>query len=791
MAETQAILKIVGKDQASAEIRKVQKSVSDLQVTANKKGGIADLFGMAQTRLGAMATGAALFYVGKEAVKAASNFEELQSKAKFVYGEAFPAVASEAGKIAESVGRASSQILQFSADFGAIIQPMGIAQAEAGKMSTRFAQLAVDMASFHNTTDVEAFVALRSAITGETEPMKRFGVVMTQANLSAFALRNGIKQKIETMNQAQMTALRYNFVLDATKQAQGDATRTAGSFANQMRRTGGEVRTLFEELGKPVLPALAKGLEGVNYVLGTVVEAIQIVKQEWASLMGLLSFGTENLKGTVGGVYFGGEEGVVNKTGLPGFEERRFKDGTIDYTKNADVRKQAEALAETQREADAAAKAAEDLAAKLKELAGNGPGGTGGAGDVKKVADAMKDLGKTFQEKVRDINVNILELEVKHKQKMGELKEQLTDVRGELSRMERDYARTVQEMLKEQEKLTKKSGKDEAKVFVDMEEKIRTLKDQIKSFSQDNPGFLNDKLITVLGNRLPENVGKDITTQEQREYNITDEQARAANLQIQLDREMAAYEKYAADRKRIEATIAEQRTFLNLTTNEQALLNVRETTAEEQKELDKRKDDEKKSFDDAKRENNQRQKDVQDLMAKEKEAFTVARQEYEKTRTAILAFETDYTTAMQNIGTVTEEVANGLKDRLAELQTTISNIDALLVSRSDVTGGDSLTSRVAERRNARMPSDSYLTPYANGGVVTRATAALIGEAGYPEAVIPMPSGNIPVKIQGGMSSGVTITIGDVHVHNEADENRLIAKIKGELARAIQLQRLAA
>jgi hypothetical protein len=109
-----------------------------------------------------------------------------------------------------------------------------------------------------NKSSEEAFNALRSAITGETEPMKNFGVVMTQTNLEAFALAQGIDKTWQAMTQAEQATLRYNYILENTKTAQGDVAKTTDSYANSSKQLTLAIENAKNALGAGFLPALAK-----------------------------------------------------------------------------------------------------------------------------------------------------------------------------------------------------------------------------------------------------------------------------------------------------------------------------------------------------------------------------------------------------------------------------------------------------------------------------------------------------------------------------------------------------
>lgn len=285
---TKELKKVAGElDGVSKKAVSTKSSVKtfgdDLEKSAKKAGGsvgylnrgFKELGATIGSKLGIVSLIASFVLFTKRILGAGSALQELDSKARVVFGDTFSTVSQRVDEIAQTVGRSNTAILQFSADMGAVVQATGIAGQSLGEMSTELAQLSVDLASFHNTADIEAFNALRSAITGELEPLKRFGVVMTQANLQAFLLDRGINQNIDTFNQAQLTAIRYNFILDKTKNAQGDAERTASSFANQTRRLTGNLTELFEALSKTgIIYAFGGALYAINSGVENITKTI-------------------------------------------------------------------------------------------------------------------------------------------------------------------------------------------------------------------------------------------------------------------------------------------------------------------------------------------------------------------------------------------------------------------------------------------------------------------------------------------------------------------------------------
>lgn len=155
--------------------------------------------------------------------------------------------------------------------FMAMSNGMGIS-ADAGKsMSKSLTGLAGDMASFYNVSTDVANTALQSVFTGETESLKKFGIVLTEANLQAYALSQGITKSVSAMSQAEKVALRYNYVLSATSKVQGDFARTSGSWANQVRILKEQWNQLMGVLGKVLINVLTPIVKALNEMLASLI----------------------------------------------------------------------------------------------------------------------------------------------------------------------------------------------------------------------------------------------------------------------------------------------------------------------------------------------------------------------------------------------------------------------------------------------------------------------------------------------------------------------------------------
>ena len=210
--------------------------------------------------------------LGAGAVKLASDFEESLNKVNVSFGESSKEVEAFAKTTLKSFGIAEGSALEMASLFGDMGTSMGLTQQQASGMSTSLVGLAGDLSSFKNIRLDIAQTALASIFTGETESLKKLGIVMTEANLKQFALEQGITKTIKQMTQAEKVQLRYNFVISKSQNALGDYARTSDGVANSTRNLQESVKELGEQFGKELLPLasdLIKVLTGVVTKIGS------------------------------------------------------------------------------------------------------------------------------------------------------------------------------------------------------------------------------------------------------------------------------------------------------------------------------------------------------------------------------------------------------------------------------------------------------------------------------------------------------------------------------------------
>jgi hypothetical protein len=321
-------------------------------------GKLKDIGGSAQKWGAGLTAGVTLPVVamGLGAIDAASDMDESMSKVGVVFGEAAERVVGFSETAATALGQSQSQALEATGTFGNLFVSMGLGDDASADMSIGLTTLASDLASFNNSMPEEALDALRAGLTGETEPLKRFGVNINAAAVGAKALELGLADvevdmvkvqgatldlekaqgkaaealdehgassieyrdalqsvaeaegrladaqagKVTELTAAQKAQAVYALVMDQTATAQGDFIRTSEGLANSTRIAKAQLADAAATMGQHLLPIGIKVVAFVNNLLerfralSPSTQKIIIVVAAVAAAIGplLLGFGT-------------------------------------------------------------------------------------------------------------------------------------------------------------------------------------------------------------------------------------------------------------------------------------------------------------------------------------------------------------------------------------------------------------------------------------------------------------------------------------------------------------------
>lgn len=212
---------------------------------------------------------------GRQSIETASDLAEVQNVVDTAFGESKQKMEDFADTAVKTYGISKLTAKQTGSNFMAMAAGMGLANDSASDMAMALTGLSADMASFYNVGQDVASTALKSIFTGETETLKQFGIVMTDANLQAYALSKGITKSTADMSQAEKVQLRYNYVMSQTALAQGDFAKTSDSWANQTRILSEQWKEFGATIGTVLMNVLLPVVKAINSLLSQLIALAQ------------------------------------------------------------------------------------------------------------------------------------------------------------------------------------------------------------------------------------------------------------------------------------------------------------------------------------------------------------------------------------------------------------------------------------------------------------------------------------------------------------------------------------
>lgn len=197
--------------------------------------------------------------------KYASDYEENLNKIDVAFGKNSESVKDWANNARSAFGMSKVQATEAVSGFGALGKGIGLTEKQAAEMSITLSGLSADLGSYFNASTADSAKALEGIFTGESEALKKFGVVMNDTNLEKFAADQGLVWK--EMDQSQKVTLRYNYVLAKTKDAQGDFSRTSSGTANSTKMFTAATQDLSTAIGENLLPLITPIIQKLTQLI--------------------------------------------------------------------------------------------------------------------------------------------------------------------------------------------------------------------------------------------------------------------------------------------------------------------------------------------------------------------------------------------------------------------------------------------------------------------------------------------------------------------------------------------
>lgn len=245
------------------------------------------------------------------AVDLASQLTEVQNVVDTTFGDMASKVDDFTKTSIQDFGMSELTVKQISSRFQALGTSIGISSEQVANgtavankalmsqnntlykttdsmadMSLNLTRLAGDMASFYDVDQADVAKSLQSIFSGTIAPLRKYGLDLTQATLSEWAMKNGLDANIKSMTQAEKVLLRYNYVMANTQAAQGDFAKTANTWANSVRVLKQEFQAWGSIIGSVVINALKPFVQALSKVMLKVISFTRTVADALGAIFG-------------------------------------------------------------------------------------------------------------------------------------------------------------------------------------------------------------------------------------------------------------------------------------------------------------------------------------------------------------------------------------------------------------------------------------------------------------------------------------------------------------------------
>lgn len=253
----------------------------------------------------------ATYWLVMRAVDLASQLTEVQNVVDTTFGDMASKVDDFTKTSIQDFGMSELTVKQIASRFQALGTSIGISSEQVANgtavankalmsqnntlykttdsmadMSLNLTRLAGDMASFYDVDQADVAKSLQSIFSGTIAPLRRYGLDLTQATLSEWAMKNGFDANIKSMTQAEKVLLRYNYVMANTQAAQGDFAKTANTWANSVRVLKQEFQAWGSIIGSVVINALKPFVQALNKVMLKVISFTRTVADALGAIFG-------------------------------------------------------------------------------------------------------------------------------------------------------------------------------------------------------------------------------------------------------------------------------------------------------------------------------------------------------------------------------------------------------------------------------------------------------------------------------------------------------------------------
>lgn len=410
--------------QYKREAREAASATDRIAQEAQKAGSATGVMRDRITGVGTAArvalAGAAVLAFAGSAIAAARDLGESQNAVNKVFRDGADIIHQYGQVSAQTAGLSTREFNQLATSTGALLTNMGFGFEEAARQSVRLTTRAGDLASVFNTDVGDALEAINAGLRGETEPLRRFGISLSDTEILAKAVELGLAETTAEVDRHGKAVAALELVYEQSASAQGDFLQTSSELANAQRISAAEAENAQARLGQALVApttalqnlasqtllsvqalgafgdanaTLARQSLRVQEAVGGINKAIREGGDQYTALADGLLHIAEN-----GELSRGIFEALAAQAGLMPDQFEAFREIILRQTEAADVDAEVlteleAALAETEDAAPGAAAGIEDVGDAADDT----------AGEVRSATEAQRELQLAYLEAANPI----------------------------------------------------------------------------------------------------------------------------------------------------------------------------------------------------------------------------------------------------------------------------------------------------------------------------------------------------------------------------------------------------
>ena len=216
----------------------------------------------------------------KDVTAEAIEWDGIQYRFGRAFGDDAQVMLAHIDRVSKALYINKQEFMQYSGLYGSLLKGFGLEQEKVTQISRGLTEMTYDIWAANNDRYKrleDAANAVRSAITGEIEPIRNAGIALSEASLKEYLADIGMAGvKMSELNEASKAQLRYAVMVKSAMQ-QG----IMGTYAHETMTAEGAVRSLSQQLkslaqafGTLLLPILSAVIPVITAFVSVLYDAV-------------------------------------------------------------------------------------------------------------------------------------------------------------------------------------------------------------------------------------------------------------------------------------------------------------------------------------------------------------------------------------------------------------------------------------------------------------------------------------------------------------------------------------